>query len=287
MSPNFHTDLLRALCTAPVLLHPRYSSALTSMLFAHHIGRPDRAAQHRTELPTEQKAKPWDAREAVQITPGGTAIIPMKGMVYAGVDPVTAWYWDLCRPEAIQAAVAAVRADPKVKAVVFDCDSPGGLVSQVPETAADIAELNREKLTVTFVGGLDCSAAYWMTSQTRHIAATLTSDNGCVGTYATYYDMSGYYEKLGIKQEFFGAGKYKGLGVRPFNDEDRAFLQSDIDRTNARFLAAVQSARPQIERPDLEGQWFDGEQSVEKGLTDSLVRNLAEVIRQIESPVFS
>lgn len=287
MLPQFQLELLRTLCAAPVLLHPHYLATLTALILGRRFD--DARAAHEIEAiapkANAQQMTPWDEREAVRVTPAGTAIIPMRGMLYAGVSARTAWYYGLCRPEALQAAFAQCADDAKVKAVVLDCDSPGGVVTQIPETAQDFADLGQQKLTVTYTGGLDCSAAFWITSQAHHVAGTLTADIGNVGTYAAFYDISAYLEKEGVKLELFKAGKFKAMGVpgSSLTDEQREFFQADIDRTNARFLAAVQTRRPQIARDDLEGQWWDGEQALAKGFSDSLVRNLGQVIRQLEA----
>lgn len=290
MPPSaFQLELLRALCASPLLLHPHYLAALTALLLGRRVGE---SAEHTATEATAQAPRsaanqvmPWDEREAVRITPGGTAIVPMRGMLYAGVSARLAYYFGLCRPEALQAAFAQCASDSRIKAVVIDCDSPGGVVTQIPETAQELADLGKRKLTVAFAGGLDCSAAYWITSQAHHIAGALTADIGNVGTYCAFYDWSAYLEKEGIRLELFKAGKFKAMGVpgTSLDDEQREFFQADIDRTNGRFLAAVQAARPKIARDDLEGQWWDGEMAREKGFSDSLVRNLGQVIRQLET----
>jgi ClpP class serine protease len=285
----FQLELLRALCASPLLLHPHYLAALTSLLLGRRVGESAEhaATEATTHAPraTSAPVPPWDEREAVRITPGGTAIVPMRGMLYAGVSARTAYYYGLCRPEALQAAFAQCAADSRIKAVVIDCDSPGGIVTQIPETAQELADLGKQKLTVAFASGLDCSAAYWITLQAHHLAGALTADIGNVGTYCAFYDWSAYLEKEGIRLELFKAGKFKAMGVpgTSLDDEQRAFFQADIDRTNGRFLAAVQAARPQIKRDDLEGQWWDGEMALEKGFSDSVARNLAQVIRQLEA----
>jgi ClpP class serine protease len=89
----------------------------------------------------------------------------------------------------------------------------------------------------------------------------------------------------GIDLELFKAGKFKAMGIpgKPLNDEERAFIQEDIDRINSRFVGTVQAARPGIAREDLEGQVFDGDTALAKGFTDSKSRNLAAMLRQLES----
>lgn len=282
MNPNFQIHLLRSLCGAPLLMHDGYLVSLTSLLL------------HQGAVPTEAKAataaaggplKPWEAWEAMTVTPGGTAIIPMRGMLYAGLDQITAYYYGLCRPEALQANLEAAADDRKIKAAVLDSDTPGGITTQIPETGEAIAEFRAGKFIATHVSGMCCSAGYWLASQTHHIDAAGSSDVGCVGTYAAYYDLTRMLEMRGIDLELFKAGKFKAMGIpgKPLSDEERAFIQADIDRMNTRFVGTVQSARPQIAREDLEGQVFDGDTAYVRGFTDSKSRNLATMVRQLES----
>jgi signal peptide peptidase SppA len=282
MHPNFQIQLLRSLCGAPLLVHDGYLTSLTALLL-NQAGAIQPEA--RANSAAQGSLKPWEAWEAMSVTPGGTAIVPMRGMLYAGLDQITAWYFGLCRPEALQANLEAAADDRKIKAVVLESDTPGGVTTQIPETGEAIAEFRANKFIATHVSGMCCSAGYWLASQTHHIDAAGSSDVGCVGTYAAYYDMTRMLEMRGIDLELFKAGKYKAMGIpgKPLTDEERAFIQEDIDRLNARFVGTVQAARPQIAREDLEGQVFDGDSAYAKGFTDSKSRNLTTMIRQMES----
>jgi signal peptide peptidase SppA len=282
MNPNFQIQLLRSLCGAPLLMHDGFLTSLTAILL-NQAGAIQ--PESRATTADARNLKPWEAWEAVTVTAGGTAVVPMRGMLYAGLDQQTAWYWGLCRPEALQANLEAAVDDRKVKAIVLDSDTPGGITTQIPETGEAIAEARAQKFIGTHVSGMCCSAGYWLASQTHHIDAAGSSDVGCVGTYAAYYDMTRMLEMRGIDLELFKAGKYKAMGIpgKPLTDEERAFIQEDIDRINARFVGTVQASRPRIARGDLEGQVFDGDTAYARGFTDSKSRNLGVMIRQLES----
>lgn len=284
MKPGFQLELLRALCGAPLLLHPDYMVGLTSLLLRSAASRSDRDLA-AVPAGAEKGMKPWEAYEAVTVTSGGTAVIPMRGMLYAGVDQMTAWYWGLCRPEALQSAAEDCLSDPKIKAVVLASDTPGGVVTKIDETAESMAELSAQKLTVTHVDGMCCSAGYWIASQTKLIDAPRSSLVGSVGTYAAYYDITRMLQQEGIDLNLFKAGKFKAMGIpgKPLNDDEKALIQSRIDTINSGFVGSVQAARPQIARADLEGQTFPGSDAVKRGLADSSTRNLAAVLRQLDA----
>lgn len=283
MNLEFKLRLLRSLCAAPLLIHPRFLAGITALLM-DDAAASAAAHSHRPLAAASDGKKPWDDYGKMTVTPAGTAIIPMKGMLYAGLDEITAWYFGLCQPEMIQLNAEQALADPKIKAVIIDSDTPGGVTTQIAETAESIAALSRAKLTVTNITGMCCSAGYWIASQTRHITAAGSSDVGCVGTYAAWYDLTRMYQMRGIDLKLFKAGKHKAMGIagNPLTEEDCAFLQEDVDRINAGFIAAVQSARPHIARDDLEGQWFDGATATAKGFADSISPNLRAVLRQLD-----
>jgi ClpP class serine protease len=223
---------------------------------------------------------PWEQREAVRILPGGVAIVPCRGMLCAGLDQETAWYWDICRPEAIQAAVTALAARTDVQVVLFDVNSPGGYTTAIPETAELVSRLGQSKLTLAFTSGMMCSAAYWIGSQCSRIIATPSATVGSVGTYAVVYDFSKMFEAEGIVTHVARAGRLKGIGVPgdPVTPEQLAFLQSGVDRINAAFLAAVRGGRGDLSEDDLQGQWFDGATAVDKRLADATVLTRDELL---------
>ncbi len=237
----------------------------------------------------EPADEPWyvtEARayEAVKIF-GSIAVVPARGMLWAGLDQITAWCCGLCRPEAIQAACELLAARADVTLVVFDCDSPGGYTTAIPETAACVARLAAQKETLAFTAGMICSAMYWLMAPVGKIVVTPSSTIGCIGTYTTIYDFSKMYEKAGITTYLIAAGDMKGQGTPgvPVSKEFRAFLQENVDRINAAFRAACHAGRGTLAAADLQGQWFDGERAVEKNLADVTVATRAEFLTGLQS----
>lgn len=189
-----------------------------------------------------------------------------------------------CSVDQLSADVAALAADANVRAVILAINSPGGEVTGIPELAAQIAKLSAAKPCFAFTDAQACSAAYWVGSQASGgFYATPSSAVGCVGTYCAAVDSSVQWANEGLKLELFRAGSLKAIGLpgKPFTDEERAFLQADVNRVNASFLAAVNGARPGIAAEDLQGQWFDGATAVEKKLADRVVNSLDELLIEV------
>ncbi|MBC7366755.1 MAG: S49 family peptidase [Undibacterium sp.] len=229
---------------------------------------------------------PWDARERITLYPGGVAVIPVTGLLARGFDKITAWCYDIGRLEAIEAAIALVTARADVATVIFDFNTPGGYTTGIEEMATLIDRLGQSKVTVAFTSTMCCSAGYWLASQCATIIATRSSTVGSIGTYAAYYDYSGYLAQAGVELKLFRAGEMKGLGVfgHALTPEESAFVQSGIDELNARFLAAVRGTRGAVADATLQGQWFSGAAAVALGLVDANALTFAEVLAALTPP---
>lgn len=146
----------------------------------------------------------------------------------------------------IRQAVRAAANDPNVSAIVLRIDSPGGTVAGTADLAAEVSAAARRKPVLAFVEDLAASAAYWVASQaTKVYANTATALIGSIGTYAVLYDMSGMLAKDGIKVHVVKTGAFKGAGVpgSEITAEQLAAFQTQIDKTQAEFSAAVARGR--------------------------------------------
>lgn len=185
-----------------------------------------------------------------------------------------------CDVDIVSEAIDLVETDPNITDVIFYINSPGGTVTGVPELAAKIAELGKNKRTWAFVDVMAASAAYYMASQvSAGIYCTPSSDLGSVGVYSIYLDESVALSNAGIKVNAISAGKEKldGASFQPMSDETRAKFQADVDKIYVAFKAAVTSKR-NIKDEDLQGQVFDGQDSVMRGFADGNVNSMNELL---------
>lgn len=170
-------------------------------------------------------------------------------------------------------------ADPAVKKILFNVDSPGGMVNGTPELADKIAGITKPKFA--FTNGLMASAAYWAMSGCDFIMATKTANIGSIGVYMPVFDESRAYEAAGIKVELIKAGTLKGIGFPgiSLSDAGRAHLQERIDEIYGMFKSHVQQNRKRaIAESDMQGQSFMGDKAKAKGLVDYIVRDKAQVM---------
>jgi signal peptide peptidase SppA len=164
-------------------------------------------------------------------------------------------------------------SNPDVKAIVFDIDSPGGMVSGTPELADAIR--NAGKPTMAYGSGDIASAAYWIAAAADEVWASPSSVVGSIGVYMPFIDASKRYADAGYKVEMFRTGTYKGMGYpgTSLTNEQRALLQSQVDDLGTQFRAWVVSRRGEIAMEDMQGQTFKASDGQNRGLVDHVTAN--------------
>jgi len=168
--------------------------------------------------------------------------------------------------------------DDEVLGILLDIDSPGGMVSGIPEAADRILAI--EKPVYAFTAGFMCSAAYWLGCAADAVFATKSADLGSIGVYTPMADYSERWKAAGVKVEVFSSGKYKGMGVpgTSLTKDHREFMQQRVDEIAGMFFDHVQACRPDAQLEDMQGQVFKAENARMRGLIDDLVRSKADVI---------
>lgn len=187
-----------------------------------------------------------------------------------------------CDTDEITRAVeeAASRAD--VQAIFLDIDSPGGAVNGTPELAQAVAEATKSKYVYAFSAGQMCSAAYWVASQADAIYATPSARLGSIGVILPVLDSSGAFDKAGLKMEAFAAGKFKSAGTPgvSLTEDQRTWLQTEVEETAADFRSAVLARGRKIPDEAMEGQTFSTRRAMRMNLA-GMVRNRAEAMERL------
>lgn len=222
------------------------------------------------------------AADDSQSVAGGVAVIEVYGIIGRHLSSMESECGG-CDVEAVSAALDAAIASAGVKAIVLDIDSPGGVVSGVPELCAKIKEANSIKPCFAFTGGQCCSAAYWIACGCQGIFATKSADLGSIGVYVALCDDSEWWTKQGYKLELIKAGEYKAAGIsgKPLTDKERALIQADVDAIYAMFTGDVKAARDGVQNEAMQGQTFMGESAVAVNLADEIVPSLESVVLAI------
>ena len=212
-------------------MQPDALTALADALRRHPAGSSAPVAE-----PGEEAA-PYALRD-------GLAIVPVRGpLSKEGLYLGGLRLLDSMRR--LAAALGAAAADPAVRAILLDVDSPGGTVDGIEELAEAVQHAAAARPLYAFADGLMASAAYWLAAGAREIAAPATAQVGSIGVVSLHREISRALDTSGVTCTVLTAGRYKAAGnpVEPLNDEMRAYLQSGIDAVYDLFLAAVERGR--------------------------------------------
>lgn len=211
---------------------------------------------------------------------GPVGIVPMKGPIGKGLSKVDTLLGAVDLNQ-VEADLETYAADPSVKAILLDINSPGGTVNGVPEVAALVRKINDKKKVVSF--GNAASAAYWIGSQGSEFLTTSSAPAiGSVGVFIPHLDRTGELKAKGISVEVIKSGKYKGqIPGLPLSDDARAAMQAEVVDLHNEFKADVLAVRKTINPDDLEGQTFTGKRAAARGFVTGLVRNRAEVLARL------
>lgn len=278
-----YPHLLSAIRSAKWAVRPATLQAIRDVLSSRLALDRSAVAAGRAEhgpvaLPRRAAAlQPRAARPGQRI-----AVIPVFGIIGKRLDE----FETMCGGvdvDDIEGQVAAAVADSKVDQIVMHFDSPGGVVTGVPELAAKIRTWSAQKPIHAFTDTLMASAAYWLASACQSIACTRTADVGSIGVYMALIDESEAWAKEGYQMILIKAGARKGEGMPglPIAPETLAAWQSEVDAIYAMFTADVIASRASVSADAMQGQTFMGHAAVQAQLVDAVVADLAEYVAQL------
>lgn len=187
--------------------------------------------------------RPLDNTRSVRMR-GDVAVIPVTGPMFRYANLFTrisgaTSYEDLARD------IGAALEDPKVRAIVLDVDSPGGLVNGNQELAELIYRAREEKPMASFVSGLGASAAYWITTATGRVVVGPTSILGSIGTVLSARDTTAEDRARGVRTIEFVSSQSPRKHMDPFDadegkaDEARGEIQRMVDDLAQVFVETV------------------------------------------------
>ena len=165
-------------------------------------------------------------------------------------------------------------ADKTIKAIILRVDSPGGsgLASDIIWHAVEAA--NQKKPVVVSMSDVAASGGYYISAAASKIIAEPSSITGSIGVVAGKPVMRGFYDWLGISNEYVLRGKNAGMfrETEKFSDDERAKFEDWIKTTYYQdFIPKVARGRKKdAESIDAVGQGrvWTGTQAKDRGLVD-------------------
>lgn len=207
-------------------------------------------------------------------TESGVAVISIVGsLVNRG-----AWLGassGLVSYEAIKFQVGKAAADPKVKSIVLDMETPGGEAVGAFEAGAAVRAAAAVKPVTAIINGMAASAGYAIASGASRIISTDTGISGSIGVVMMHADYSRMLDREGITPTFIYAGAHKvdGNPYEPLSKSVSADLQAEIDGFYDLFVENVAAGRKRMSAKAIRGteaRTFVGAKAKEVGLVDDL-----------------
>lgn len=267
-------NIAARLCNTPLLIHPAKAEVLMWLL-SERMG----ATALELDLPEADMSRFFGTSARVNRPEGlsrahkGVSIIPVEGtLVNRG-----AWLGSksgMTSYEGIKAQLMDAAADPEIKSILLDINSPGGEAGGAFDLAAAIRDVRTQKPVVASVNDMSASAAYAIASAADQVVVSPTSVVGSIGVVMTHLDRSGELAQKGIKPTMIYAGAHKvdGHPYGPISENVRSDLQVHVNQIYDQFLNTVAEGRGARFSADqaraTEARTFTGTEAVKLGLAD-------------------
>lgn len=189
----------------------------------------------------------------------------------------------------LMSTINSLKNNDKNVALAIYINSPGGAVYQADEVYLALQDYRTTGRPVyVYQGAMAASGGYYISCAGNKIYANRNTLTGCIGVLmGSSFDMTGLFEKLGIKSETIHSGKNKNMFNynEPVTDEQRAIMQSMCDECYAQFVSIVSKSRG-IQYDACcnlsDGRLYSAKQALENRLIDAIdswdnmLRELAE-----------
>jgi protease-4 len=176
--------------------------------------------------------------------------------------------------DTVAKAMTDAAADNSIKAIVLRVDSPGGsgLASDVIWHAVEAA--NAKKPVVVSMSDVAASGGYYISASASKILAQPSTITGSIGVVAGKPVLRGFYDWLGISNEYVLRGKTAGMfrETEKFSDEERVKFEEWVKTTYYQdFVPKVAKGRkqdPQFIDSVGQGRVWTGAQAKDRHLVD-------------------
>ena len=212
----------------------------------------------------------------------GVAVIPVTGPLFRYANLFT-MISGASSYELIARAFTAALANPQIKGIILDIDSPGGEVNGVSELSNMVFAARGKKPVVAYASGDAASGAYWIASAADEIVVSETSALGSIGVVGMYQGRSG--KSTEAVEIVSSQSPHKRLD--PTTDDGRSRLQTRIDSMADVFIETIARNR-NVSAENVQNHYGGGDvmigaKAVSAGLADR-VGSLEGLIAELSSP---
>jgi signal peptide peptidase SppA len=219
-------------------------------------------------------------------TPGadsGIAVIPVYGTLVrrtVGLEAASG----LTSYTALAQQLAAAVADPAVRGIVLDIDSPGGEAGGVFDLADQVRAACKVKPVWAVANDMAFSAAYALAAAAQRVMLPRTGGVGSVGVIALHVDQSVKDARDGLHYRAITAGAHKNdlSPHAPLSGDAEATLQTEVNRLYdlfAQSAALHRNLTVDTVKATEAGLFFGGD-AIQVGLADA-VGTLDEAVAEL------
>lgn len=285
-----HPLLATQLYGIPLLLHPDKAAVIEAVFRAYSSGgnlelgefnRPEPlAAAYRAARFAD---KPYTVTEA------GIAVLPITGTLvqrHAGMNAASG----MQSYQTLKRQFEAAAADPDVRGIMMEVDSPGGHAAGVFELAKRIKQqcAAAGKPLWAHANEAALSAGYALASVADRVTLPNTGMLGSIGVIALHVDQSKKNAMDGYAYTAIHAGGKKALGSphAPLSDEAKSEMQARVDELYGHFIDHVAAMRgiPSDQVRGQEAGVFTGRAAIDAGLANEIM-SFNEALAELEAKV--
>lgn len=223
------------------------------------------------------------ARDPTHGAESGITVIPVYGTLVrrtVGLEAASG----LTSYTALAQQLAAAVADPAVRGIVLDIDSPGGEAGGVFDLADQIRAACKAKPVWAVANDMAFSAAYALAAAAQRVVLPRTGGVGSVGVIALHVDQSVKDARDGLHYRAITAGAHKNdlSPHAPLSGDADATLQAEVNRLYDLFATSVALHRnltPEAVKATEAGLFF-GSDAISSGLADA-VGTLDEAVAEL------
>ncbi|PRP83087.1 Periplasmic serine protease [Planoprotostelium fungivorum] len=170
-------------------------------------------------------------------------------------------------------ALAQVKADKNVKALIIRVNSPGGAVDESDRIRNAIVEYQKTNIPVIVsFGGVAASGGYWISTSADHIISNPGTVTGSIGVFSIFPHFGRLLEDYGVTTDVIKTTDNSNV-MSPFHPNANTTKLLEKQAIEKRFQEIVSEGRkmPMEKAVSLAtGQVFLGEEALKLGLVDSL-----------------
>lgn len=201
---------------------------------------------------------------------GNIAVIIANGAIMDGEETPGSVGGDTTAMEIRQA-----RLDPKIKAILFRVNSPGGSVTASETIREELAAAKAAgKPVVVSMGGMAASGGYWVSTPANYIIASPNTLTGSIGIFGVINTVENSLDAIGVHTDGVATSPLADIATtKALPPEVQQLMQLTIENGYKNFVGLVAKSRnktPEQIDQIAQGHVWTGSDARANGLVDAL-----------------